>query len=136
MRDIDMSYELNEKEFDNVIKLGPEERYNYFVKKVCDWKEVWSIGDSEGWALLGDNQERESAPVWLAKRYAEAYCTGEWAGKQPKVIPLDDWMVKWIPGMIADNRYVAVFPTQTGKGIVVHPQQLMDSLKEELENYE
>jgi len=130
-----MSYKVNDKEFEVVVSLEAKARYNYFVKKVCDWQEIWSIGDKEGWALLGDNREHECVPVWPAKRYAEAFCTGQWKDQKPRAIHLSEWMNKWTPGMIADNRYVAVFPTTNGKGVVINPGQLMESLERELIKY-
>jgi len=36
-----MSYLVNDKEYENVIKLNPGRRYEYFVKKCCDWQEIW-----------------------------------------------------------------------------------------------
>jgi hypothetical protein len=51
-----MSWAVNSREFANVVGLTPAKRYEYFVKRVADWAQVWSLRDDEGWALAGDNE--------------------------------------------------------------------------------
>ena len=38
-----MNMELSKQEFDAILKLSPEKRYLYFIKRVCDWEEMWTI---------------------------------------------------------------------------------------------
>jgi hypothetical protein len=130
-----VSYKAHQKELQRVLKLSPTEQYQYFLGKVTDWKEVWSIGNDEGWSLAANDAGRESVPVWPAAQFAEASCNGPWQGNKPKTIPLDAFMEKGIPGMIKDGRMVAVFPTPAGKGVVVEPAQLLNDLREVLEAY-
>src|SRR5882724_9595574 len=104
-----MSWNMNGKEFESVVQLPPEKRYEYFVKKVADWEELWSLW-SDGWALMGDKGHGEAVPVWPHALFAEASAVGEWLGYAPKRIALEEWLNKWIPGMEIDHRAVAVFP--------------------------
>jgi hypothetical protein len=131
-----MSYRVHPKELENVSRLPAEDRYGYFLQKVGDCREIWSIGEDNRWALAADDSGREAVPVWPAEAYAAACCEGAWARDKPKVIPLKTWLDKWSPGMIADRRLVAVFPTRTGKGVFVDPQRLFNDLQETLEGYE
>lgn len=41
------------KEAENVLKLDNRKKYEYFIKKVADFEEVWSLRDEDGWATLG-----------------------------------------------------------------------------------
>jgi hypothetical protein len=135
-----MSFKVHDRELASVIALPPQARYNYLLGKVADWKEVWSIADEGGWVLMGDSQGRELVPIWPAERFAAVCCILEWEGRTPKRIPLADWMSKWVPGMQADKRDVAVFPILTGegvnKGIVVDPSKLAKDLEEALSAYD
>lgn len=124
------------KEFQAVIRLSPAERYEYFVKKVADWAQVWGLWHEGGWAILGDQEGGELVPVWPHPIYAEAYAIDDWLGYQPKSIILQDWLGKWTPGMEKDGRMVAVFPSTEGKSAAVSPQQLKSDLEEELSKYE
>lgn len=131
-----MSYDVNEYEYDSVIKLSGPERYEYFINKIADWEEVWSIQDGEGWGLMGDDTGKELVPIWPAEKYVSACCTGFWKGCNPKAIPLNYWLEKWIPGMLNDGRMCAVFPLLSDKGVVVDPNKLEVDIREALSQYE
>jgi hypothetical protein len=130
-----MNWTIREKEFESVMRLQAHARYEHFVKKVADWKEIWSLWN-DGWVLMGDPDENETVPVWPHAKYAEAAAVGEWLGYEPRRIPLDDWLDKWTPGMTRDKRKVAVFPTGKGKTVTVDPLRLKTDLEKELSRYE
>ena len=130
-----MTWNMNGKEFDNVVHLAPEKRYEYFIKKVADWQEVWSLWN-DGWALMGDNKRGEVIPVWPHPVFAEAVAVGEWLNYKPKKINLDEWIAKWIPGMEKDHRMVAIFPVSQSQTTTVSPFKLKNDLEEELQQYE
>lgn len=130
-----MTWNVSGKEFESVTHLAPEKRYEYFIKKVADWREIWSLWN-EGWALMGDDENGEMVPVWPHPVFAEGSAVGEWLGYEPKKIELDDWLTKWIPGMEKDGRTVAVFPAGGGKTTTATPLKLKNDLEQELANYE
>ena len=130
-----MSWAINGKEFENVTRLEPKSRYEYFIKKVADWQEIWSLWN-DGWVLMGDQEQNESVPVWPHPIYAESCAVGAWLGYKPKSIALSDWLEKWTPGMIKDQRAVAVFPTSDGSTVTIEPNKLKNDLEKELSNYE
>lgn len=45
---------MNQKELDSIIKQPPNIRYEYFIKKVADYEEVWGLYD-DGWATAQDD---------------------------------------------------------------------------------
>jgi len=51
-------------------------------------------------------------------------------------IPLKDWIEKWIPGIAADGRKVAVFPLPNDKGVVVEHQPMLRDIQAALAEYE
>ncbi len=127
-----MSYRVNPKEFEAVLALPDEARFSYFVGKVTDFGQIWSVWDESGWALLADDSGSEFVPVWPAEAFAAAHCTADWAERRPRKIDLSDWMDKWIPGLRRDGRKIAVFPAPRGKGAVVDPEA---ALREALAAY-
>ncbi len=132
------NYSLNvsDKEYESVIALPGSKRYAYILKKVADWEEVWSLRNKDGWVLSADADGLRLVPVWPNDRYAQACIIEEWQDCKPAVIGIEAWMQRWIPGMIRDNRRVAVFPTKNDKGVVVEPSRLQSDLHEECEQYE
>lgn len=131
-----MSWKMNDKEFQAVLLLPGKKRYEYFIKRVTDWEELWSLRDENGWVLMGDNEGNKLVPVWPHIRFAQANATGEWDGCSPKAIRLSMWLEYWIPGMLRDHRLVAVFPTPLNTGVVVSPERLRIDLEIELSLYE
>ncbi len=131
-----MNWEMHEKEFESVVSLPGPERYRYAVKKIADWENVWGLSSDSGWAMSADDDGHHAVPIWPHPEFAGACANGEWAGDEPRAVPLDDWLAKWIPGMTRDNLMVAVFPTPRGKGVVVTPERLRTDLEDELQAYE
>ncbi|MBN1123429.1 MAG: DUF2750 domain-containing protein [Sedimentisphaerales bacterium] len=130
-----MSYNVNEKELRSVLSLDFSKRYAYFIKKVCDWEEIWSLRNEDGWVVLGDSEGNECFPVWPAKDFAAMACQGDWKDCEPSSIPLDKWLTSWIDGLRNDQRLVAVFPNQDLKSSVVSSDQLRTDMQEELAKY-
>ena len=54
---------MRNSKIDNVINLTASERYDYFIRKVADFEEVWGLKDAEGWALMG-SEEQVLFPIW------------------------------------------------------------------------
>ena len=131
-----MTWRPTDKEIASVLQLDGPRRYSYWVKKVADQQEVWSLWQESGWALAGDDQGRQLIPVWPHERFAGLCAHDIWAGYVPKRVELDVWIERWIPGMERDGRLVAVFPTPGDRGVAVEPAKLGDDLREELTNYE
>lgn len=131
-----MAWNPSEKEIQSVLALDGDKRYDYFVKKVADQEQVWSLRHDQGWVLASGDAGRVLIPVWPAEKFALACATGTWEGHAAQAIDLDAWLERWTPGMEKDARLVAVFPSPQDKGIAVEPRQLESDLREELLNYE
>ncbi len=131
-----MSWTPNAKEVEAINFLEAAKRYEYLLKKVADQGEIWSLLKDGGWALAGDDQGRQLVPVWPHSRYAEICAEGVWADYEPKSIPIDVWLSRWVSGMERDDRQIAAFPTPTDKGIPVTPIRFKADLEEALSQYE
>ncbi|WP_185247214.1 DUF2750 domain-containing protein [Chryseobacterium bernardetii] len=115
--------------------MSEDERYNYFIRKVADFEELWGLSDN-GCALLGDNDGNRVLPLWPEKEFAELCAVDQWQGYKPEVIELDNFIEKWIPGMLNDKTSINVFSTPNAKGTVILPNDLYSDLQDELEQYE
>ncbi len=115
--------------------LGPE-RYSYFVRRVADREDLWTLRNEEGFVLYANEEGQEVVPVWPDRRFAEACSQASWDDTQPFKIDLDRWLAAWTPGMETDGRLIAVFPLPSDQGVVVPPAQLADDLSAEAEQYE
>jgi hypothetical protein len=118
-----------------VLRLAGPERFRHFVGRVADEERAWGLW-SDGWALMSDAQGTAVFPVWPAAEYADLHRTGEWSAYEAREIPVRELLDALIPRLEQDDVPIGVFPTPTGQGVIVPPEQLADALREELEKYE
>lgn len=121
---------MHDKEFENVLALPLQERYSYFVRQVADAEELWGLRSQAEWALAGV-EGVDLVAVWSHPRFARACAIGEWHDTEPSPISLQDWLEKWVPGMKADGRRVAVFPDRGQEFADVDPEQLAEDIRQE-----
>lgn len=122
------------KEVENVLKLDNSQKYEYFIKKIADFEEVWSLKDDDGWASLGINDEI-FFPVWAKSEFAKICISGEWKEYRCEAIDIDDFMDKWLPGLKEDGIRVTIM-WHEGVGIDVDWDELSRDIESELEQYE
>jgi hypothetical protein len=128
---------VRHEEFNAVTALPAAKRYEYFVKRVVDAEEVWSLRSGDGWVMTADDAENEAFPVWSDAIYAKACAVAAWEGCEHAAISLDEFKDRWLPGLAQDHRKVAVFPVHDAKaGVVVAPDRLLQDLRREETKYE
>lgn len=123
------------KKIENIVKMTEDERYDYFIRKVADFEQVWGLNDN-GWALLGDDDGNQILPLWPEREFAELCVADQWKNYKPASIQLSNFLEKWIPGMINDKTLINIFLTPDAKGSVVSPPTLKSDLQDELEQYQ
>lgn len=123
-----MPYKLNDKKFDAACGLADDERYDYFMRKVADWEEIWSLHSPEGWVELSDEDGQICLPIWPHPDFADAWATGDWSDCKPKVIKLEHWLERWTPGLEKDDTVLAVFPVAEDEGIIQTPAEVHEAL--------
>jgi len=132
----DRIYKLNREQYDAVLALPAEKRYQHFLSRVADWEILWTLHSETGFVLFGDDSGHECVPFWPHPGYAVTTAQGQWSDCSPYEVSLSDFMGKWLPGMLRDGRKVAVFPTPQKKAVVVEPNRLQEDLEVTLEQYE
>jgi hypothetical protein len=135
MKVIEMVWVLREPEKAAISSQDGVARYKYFIKKVADENQLWSLW-KDGWVLAEDDKGRLVVPVWPHAQFAEMCASGDWIDHEARPIEMDAWLDRWLPGILSDNRLIAVFPTANDKGVVVGSEQLAADLRGELQNYE
>lgn len=124
---------MNEKEFFALVNINAKKRYEYFIKKVADYEEVWGLY-SDGWATTTDNNGSILIPFWPKKEFAE-YCKKDiWENYYPEKIELNDFLNEWIPGMKKDSYKLSIFYNNVDS-VVIEIDSFLEDLNVELENY-
>ena len=122
------------KEIESVLRLDGPTRFAHFVKRVVDDQRAWGLW-KDGWALM-EEERGKVFPLWPAREDAEALRFGEWSDYEPSEITLDDLLCDLIPKLEKRGVYPGVFPTPSGKGVVVTCTELSGALLEEMKRYQ
>jgi hypothetical protein len=123
-----MSWDITDEEIASTSSLSPEDRYGYFVEKTLEHRMLWSLKNEEGWVLGEATEDLEAIPVWPHARYAERCATGAWANHNAESITLDVFLNRFVPGMLADKRVLAVFEVPGGTALVTDPAAVAHDL--------
>ena len=123
-----MTYKLNSKQQLIAEQKDANQRYDYCVNKVCQFEEIWSLCDEQGWVELSDSDGEICLPVWPHPNFAKAWVSGEWANCQPKMVRLQVWLNRWTAGLQSDDTLLVVFPLDDDEGVIQTPQAFHDDL--------
>jgi hypothetical protein len=128
-----MVRELSDREFEEVLALGPARRFQHFVEHCVESGEVWGLSvDGADWGMTEDVNGLDLFAVWPHRRFAEACRHLHWAHRRPTPLRLDDFLDLVIPKLIADVVGVAVFPLPNLRCTAVDARQLHGALEAEL----
>lgn len=116
------------------MRLPAPKRYEYFIKKVVDFEEVWGAY-CNGWVIADDGNGNVVIPFWPKEQFVQLCAQGVWQGYTARSIPLEDFLSKWLPGMQKDSRKPAIFYTADDRGIVVEIERLLQDINEEMQKY-
>lgn len=47
---------MHPKELETTVQLSAKKRYDYFIKKIADFEEVWSLSNERGWVMSEDER--------------------------------------------------------------------------------
>ena len=129
-----MPYKINSQEINSVLNLSNLERFKHFVKRSCDWEEIWALKNESGW-VTSESEGRKCLAVWPNPVYAEFFIKGDWENTKPELIELNNFIENWVPGMVQDGIYLGVFPNLEFDAIVISADLILPEIKQELENY-
>lgn len=124
---------LNNKEIEVVSKLPTSKRYEYFIKKVADFEEVWGLFD-DGWAISEDDNGNPLMPFWPKKEFANLCAVNEWKNYKAELIELEDFMQEWLPGMKEDGIKLSIFWNNVDSAVLDIDTLILD-LEDELKKY-
>jgi hypothetical protein len=124
---------LNNKEFEALHQRPANIRYEYFIKKVVDFEEVWGLYN-EGWATAQDDDGNMLIPFFPKKEFAVNCAKNVWEGFEAEAIDLYEFIDEWLVGMKKDGVKPSIFPTEQDTTLVEIDVLLRD-IYSELENY-
>jgi len=127
---------MNYHEIENVSSLSPKNRYDYFIRKIADFEEVWTIIDSDGNFTLAEVEHNTVISLWTAEAFIESNLTPDWADCVSFKLSLDALEEVLIPLIRQNNYLINIFPVNSRIGHIVTLNDFINDLNDELEQYE
>ena len=127
---------MSDNSLNDILNLGCEERYDYFLSKVGEDKEIWILVNAEKQFLkiYAEDESYEYLPVWPESEFAIEYCKDA-QELTPKSITLPEFFKKWVPGLQKDKVEIGVFPGLDNDLWVMEPSELKQDLQDELSTF-
>jgi hypothetical protein len=126
---------VSEKEYENVVKLSPQDRYGIFIRRVADWELVWTLANEEGYAFMRNENDGKFLPVWPGEFYAQK-AVPLFGTYSPLQIDLYEFLDTIVPDLEYRQIGLLVFPAVEADGLVVEHTTVIHDIKEECEQYE
>lgn len=127
---------MNSKQIENILKLEPQKRYEYFIRKVADFEELWTIVNEDGDYALSSVYDKTLVSFWSAEEFIESNLEEDWSNCKALKLSLDDLTDVVLP-YIADNDYlINIFPINGRSGFIVDLEEFSRDFTEELKKYE
>lgn len=110
-----------------IISATPQKRIEITVDAIKNNQAIWILTDADGCVMLTTDDE-DGIPVWPEEALAAMWATEEWEDCKPLKLSFDDWMKKWVPGMLSDSLVVMVCPLPGEEGEVMAPDDFAELL--------
>ncbi len=121
---------LSKTEQQRLLGLSNHQRYQYFLEKVVETGEIWSLANADGWVTLSSEGEN-CLPIWPLPELAQDWANEDWADCKPKAVALKTWLERWTKGLSADETLLVVFPNLKEEALLVTPEDLDADLRDE-----
>ena len=129
---------VSKQELEAVTALSPEKRYNYFVKRICDWEQVWTLYEDDYIVLNEAKNGKLYILLFPFKDFAEHYATNTrgMKGVSYKSFEINEFLETIIKKLQANNVSNAlVFPVANAYGLNVSMTDMVKDIQSESENY-
>lgn len=124
---------MNPKEKENILKLEPFKRYQYFIKKIADFEELWTIVDENGDYAISEIDNHNFISFWTAEEFILSNLEEGWQDCKPLKLNLEDLYNDLFEIIVSENYLVNVFPIDGKSGFIVSLEEFKRDLEEELE---
>ncbi|WP_417516741.1 DUF2750 domain-containing protein [Marinobacter sp.] len=127
---------MSDERLTGVLESSGEERYDYFLSRVLEEREIWILVNSDNrfLSIVSEDDGVKHLPVWPSSEFAVEYAGGS-SDLSPKSISLPDFFKKWVPGLTKDGLQVGVFPGLDKSVWITEANELKKDLQDELSSF-
>ena len=127
--------EKNIKKNDRILNMNDSEKYNFFVKRVCEAEEVWTLIDDGSPAGFEQDNCTEIFLFWPTEELATMNRTEFFKEFFPHCISVYEFAAKWLPVINKRKDEIMLFYYKKN-GLYADAVKLKKDLERELDNYD
>ncbi|MBI1423271.1 MAG: DUF2750 domain-containing protein [Gammaproteobacteria bacterium] len=128
-----MRYAPSQQELQEIAGMQAAQRLQYFLTRVIEAEEVWSLADEQGW-VMRENGDMAVLPIWPYRQCADA-CITE-TDLHAHATSLDHFVESILHTLITQNIYVEVLPARETGGVLLSAGELRSMFKSLMESGE
>ena len=119
----------------NINNSSEEDRFDYFIRQVVQFKQVWAISVDESYVMFGLKDGKTVFPVWSDHELALEFMFKEHKdlGAVPDKISLLDFTKECIPDMVSEEVYFGINYNLERKAIITAGDLLLVEIQDEYE---
>jgi hypothetical protein len=131
-----MALILTKEEKNALIKQNPKVRYQYFIKRIADSEELFSVGDDDGLDMIV-LKDREAILLWSHIEYVESFKEKNKEFNESRIVAMSiyDFKEEYIEFIEQENLLLNIFPIDDYSGFVVTMSEFLRDLEMELSKY-
>jgi hypothetical protein len=124
---------VSAKDFLDLSKMLPEQRFEYALGKMIEDGYLWGLFGESGWVMV-KAEDDACMPIWPHEEFAKSWVKEDFPNCQPKQIDFAEWRETWLPGLANNQTLILVFPLgDDEEGIILEAQELSECIEEDLE---
>jgi hypothetical protein len=115
----------------------PEIQAKTFYKQVAASRVVWTIRDDAGIPVPQSDEDHRVMPFWSSRALAELIVKNvpDYHGFYPIEIAWQDFMDKWLPGLIKDGLLAGInWSGSDASGFDISPAELITNVEKAIRN--
>lgn len=126
---------ITDKEVDAILKLKPFDRYQYFIKRVADSEQMYTLVDKDDNWALADVEGKDVFSVWSVPEFALPCASGKWENFSVKEITIEQFEDDIIDEIDKNGYLINVFPIKGKSGFIVDINEFAKDLNDEMRKY-
>ncbi|RKF13269.1 DUF2750 domain-containing protein [Alginatibacterium sediminis] len=109
--------ELSTSQISAIESMSDQVRYDYLISQMKNQGKVWTLADDEGCLMVHTGQEN-ALVLFSHEQLAQLWAKQDHPQCKPLMIDFEVFVQKWLPGMQADEHFVALLPNLNGDSLL------------------
>ena len=127
---------ITRNEMESVLQQDSTVQFEYFIKRVADFEEIWIMSDTNGMFLLEAEKDKFVLPVWPFKEYADLFREEVNQECKLEAVSIYDFLEEELVSLSENGYDLAIMSIPNKPSIIVNNKVFEKAIRTEMEKYE